>query len=481
MKDVKKFLKTKRQASGYRPVSERIKDYREVNLTRPRYESSEQTARCMDCSTPFCHWACPLGNYIPEWNDMASSGQWKKAAELLLRNNNMPEITGRLCPALCEYGCVLGINDDPITIRDNELDIIERAFKDGLIKPRPPLKRTGKKVAVIGSGPAGLTVADQLNKAGHKVVLYEKDKKTGGLLRYGIPDFKLDKGIIDRRINILKKEGIEFKTGIKIGQEVSSGKIKKEYDAVCLAIGSAMPRDLNIPGRDLKGIYFAMDYLRQSNMRIAKESFCGIDSIDAKGKKVVVIGGGDTGADCVGTANRQGAESVVQIEVLPKPSEERTCDYPWPSYPVLLKTSTSHQEGGKRMWSVLTKQFKGQEGHLRKLSCVNVEFIKTDASPRMQMREVKGSEFEIEADQVILAVGFLAPERKGIVEDLGLKLDERGNIKTDSNYMSSKKGIFCAGDAHRGQSLVVWAVYEGRQAAHYIDTYLMGKSSLPVF
>lgn len=480
MKDLKSFLKVKRQTFSYRPVCERIKDYREILLLQSDTHSKEQASRCMDCGTPFCHWACPVGNFIPEWNDAVFHGQWDKAIKLLQATNNFPEITGRICPAICEYACVLGISDEPVTIRENELSIIENAFKLGLIKPNPPKKRTTKSIALIGSGPAGLACADQLNKAGHTVTVFEKDDKIGGILRYGIPDFKLEKNILDRRIKLLQKEGIKFKTNINVGIDVSIAKLKKDFDAICLACGSCVPRDLKIEGRNLSGIYFAMDYLVQMNKRATGEIVSKDQIIDAKNKKVLVIGGGDTGADCVGVAHRQGAECIVQIELMPKPPVCRTSDFPWPRYPLLLKTSTSHEEGGERQWSILTKKFIGENNKIKKISCVKVEFSNKDEKGCPLMKEVKNSEFEIETDLVILALGFLHPERKGLVEELNLALDQRGNIKTDENFMSSKKGIFSCGDMHRGQSLIVWAISEGRRAAYQIDKYLMGKSSLPV-
>ncbi len=477
MGDVKGFLRVKREKSEYRPVCERVKDFSEVNLVPKEKHSVEQASRCMDCGTPFCHWGCPIGNYIPEWNDAVFHKHWKKAFDLLNATNNLPEITGRICPAPCEYSCVLGINDDPVTVRDDELAVIEYAFKKGFIKAHPPKKRTGKSIAVVGSGPAGIAAADQLNKAGHNVTVFERDNKIGGILRYGIPDFKLEKSILDRRINVLKKEGIVFKTGINISTNYKAEKLRKKFDAVCIACGSRAPRDLKAEGRELRGIYFAMDYLIQSNLRIEGQKFSKDRLIDAKGKKVVVIGGGDTGADCVGVAHRQGAICVTQIEIMPKPSACRTNDYPWPKYPMLLKTSTSHEEGGERDWSVLTKKFSGQAGELKKISCVRVEFQK-DSKGCPTMKEKAGSEFEIEADLVILALGFLHPEKTGIIEELKLDLDSRGNVKTDADFMTSQKGIFAAGDMRRGQSLVVWAISEGRKAAHNIDKFLMGSSCL---
>ena len=480
MGDVKGFLKVKREAATYRPVCERLKDWREVILFRKEEASKEQASRCMDCGTPFCHWGCPVGNYIPEWNDFVFHGQWKRALELLHATNNFPEFTGRLCPAQCETACVLGINDDPVTIRENELAIIEEAFKRGYIKPVPPKSRTGKEIAVIGSGPAGLAAADQLNKAGHKVTVFEMYDRIGGILRYGIPDFKLEKSIIDRRLKILEKEGIDFITGVNVGMEMSIDRLKRNFDAVLLSGGSRVPRDLSIEGRNLKGINFAMDYLIQSNRRAQGEKIPHEELIDAKGKHVVVIGGGDTGADCVGTAHRQAAACVVQIEIMPKPASCRTEDFPWPRYPLILKTSTSHEEGGERQWSILTKRFSGVGGQVRKLSCVKVDFSLKDEKCCPVMKETVGSKFEIETDMVILALGFLHPERKGLLERLRVKLDERGNVRADENYMTSEKGIFSAGDMRRGQSLIVWAISEGRRAAHSIDRYLMGSSTLPL-
>lgn len=474
MGDPDGFLKVRRLEGRYRPVCERVLDYAEVARLRPDDKSEEQASRCMDCGTPFCHWGCPVGNYIPEWNDLLFHGQWDKALELLLASNSLPEITGRVCPAPCEYACILGINDDAVTIKENELSIIEHGYKNNLIKPRLPRRRSGKKVAVVGSGPAGLAAADQLNKAGHRVTVFERDDEIGGILRYGIPDFKLDKKVLDRRINIWKKEGIAYKTSTDIGKDVAGTELLDKFDAICLTGGSRVPRDLKIEGRGLKGIYFAMDYLSQSNRRAKGAKIAPDALIDAKGKRVVVIGGGDTGSDCVGTANRQGASCVVQIEVLPKPEDRRPRSQPWPKYPSILKTSTSHEEGGERHWSISTKRFAGEGGSVRKISCARLDFSENDLKGCPVMKEVPGSEFQIEADLVILAVGFLHPEHTGIVKEFSLELDQRGNVKTDENYMTSKNGVFAAGDMRRGQSLVVWAISEGRQAAHSIDNFLAG-------
>jgi glutamate synthase (NADPH/NADH) small chain len=455
MGDNRGFLKYKRQTSEYRPVCDRVKDYSEVGKPRSDKSSKEQASRCMDCGTAYCNWGCPIGNYVPEWNDLVFRGQWEAAFRLLAATNPLPEVTGRVCPVLCEYACVLGINDEPVTIRDNELSIVERAFNKGMVRPNPPKARTGKRVAVIGSGPAGLAAANYLNKAGHRVVVFERDENIGGIMRFGIPDFKLDKKILDRRIEIWLKEGIEFKTGVNIGVDRSIADLKKEFNAILLACGSRVPRDLKIEGRDLKGIHFAMDYLTQSNRRVSGENIPLNSLIDAKGKKIVVIGGGDTGADCVGVAHRQGAACVVQIELLPKPLDCRTKAQPWPYYPNLLKTSTSHEEGCERHWEVATKKFIGEGGRVKKLLCSR-----------------PGGTIDIGADLVLLAMGFVHPERQGIIEELRLQLDDRGNVKTDETCMTSEKRVFCSGDMRRGQSLIVWAIYEGMAAADGISSYL---------
>ena len=482
MGDPKGFLKVKRAKTGYRPVCERVKDYERVFVLRDEAGSREQASRCMDCGTPFCHGACPVGNYIPEWNDFMFKGQWKKALDLLRASNNLPEVTGSVCPAMCEYACVLGINDDPVTARENELSIIEEGYARGMITPVPPKKRTGKKVAVVGSGPAGLACAEQLNRAGHSVTVLEKDDRIGGILRYGIPDFKLEKSILDRKIGLLSEEGVVFKPSTDVGAGYPAEKLLNDFDAVCLCGGSRAARDLAIEGRQLAGIHFAMDFLTQANKRAAGAVIGAGELIDAKGKRVLVIGGGDTGSDCIGTSIRQGASCVVQIEVLPKPPESRTAEMGWPKYPMLLKTTTSHEEGeerGERHWAVLTKRFIGEKGRVKSVSCVKVEFVK-DAQGRQAMKEIKGSEFEIACDLVILAIGFLHPEHEGLLESLGVEFDQRGNVKTDACQMSSVKGVFAAGDMRRGQSLVVWAVSEGRSAACNIDKFLMGNSALPV-
>jgi glutamate synthase (NADPH/NADH) small chain len=479
MGNLRGFLEIKRQDSKYRPLGERVKDYAEVMLTPKVRHSQEQASRCLDCGTPFCHWSCPIGNFIPEYHDLVFKQHWQKAYELFSATNNFPEITGRLCPALCEFSCVLGINDEPVTIRENELAIMEEAFNKGWVRPHLPSRRSGRKVAIVGSGPAGLAAAAQLNQAGHRIVVFEAGDKIGGLLRYGIPDFKLPKEIIERRLEIFKKEGIEFRTGINIGRDYSVKKLSKEFDAVCLAGGSRQPRDLNIEGRQLEGIYFALDYLIQANRIAQGEEIPRDKLIDTRGKRVVIIGGGDTGADCLGVAHRQGASSAVQIELLPQPPVCRPEHQPWPCYPMILKTSSSHEEGGERLWSVFTKEFIGKQGRLKSLSCVKVEF-KNDNQGCPAMKEIKGSEFEIETDVAILALGFLGPQKEGLLQELGLELDSRGNVKTDASYMTSCKGMFAAGDMRRGQSLVVWAISEGRRVAHEVDKYLMGKTNLPL-
>lgn len=479
MGDPKGFLNLKRTDAEYRPVCVRVKDFRHVAPLRTESKSQEQAARCMDCGTPFCHWACPIGNYIPEWNDLVFHGHWQKALELLRATNNLAEVTGRVCPALCEYACVLGINDDSVTCRENELSIVEYGFKNKLIIPRIPRKRTGRTVAVIGSGPSGLSVADQLNQAGHKVTVFERDEKIGGILRFGIPDFKLEKNILDRRINIWEREGIIFKTGINAGKDYPVARLLEKFEAIVLCGGSRSPRDLKIEGRDLRGIYFAMDYLVQANRRVNGEKFSAGDLIDAKGKQVVVIGGGDTGADCVGTAHRQGAVCVVQVEVLPQPPKCRSDAMPWPTFPMILKTTSSHEEGGERHWAVLTKKFVGINGVLKQLECVKVNFEKDEKGCQL-MREIPGSDFIIPADMVIIAAGFLHPEHSGLLEDLKVEFDPRGNVKTNAEYLTSAPKVFSCGDMRRGQSLVVWAISEGRRAAHSIDKYLMGESYLPL-
>ncbi|MGV8059785.1 MAG: glutamate synthase subunit beta [Smithellaceae bacterium] len=471
MGDPKGFLKIKRQEAGYRPMEERINDYIEVEKHLPDDARRMQASRCMDCGVPFCHWACPVSNIMPEFQDRLYRGDWKSAYDILQETNNFPEFTGRVCPALCEASCVLSISDDAVTIRQNELAVIEKAFSLLLVNAAPPKTRTGKKIAVVGSGPAGLACADMLNKAGHTVTLFESADSVGGYLRYGIPDFKLNKYIIDRRVNLLVKEGLIIKTGIMVGKEITAAQLRKEFDVICITIGAREPRDLPIEGRNHKGIHLALEYLTQQNRVVKGDKIPKSEIINAYDKNVVVIGGGDTGSDCVGTANRQGARCVTQLELLPRPPEHRTANEPWPLWPKVLKTSSSHEEGCVRMWNVSTKKFMGVKGLVKKLTAVQVEWNE-GKDGRQIMSEVPGSEFELKADLVLIAMGFVHPVHTGLVQDLTLELDTRGNIRIDENFMTSADGIFAAGDASRGASLVVYAIQEGRQAAAGINKYL---------
>jgi glutamate synthase (NADPH/NADH) small chain len=467
------FLEIGRVNFERRPVSERIHDWKEVYKEFPEDNLQSQAARCMDCGIPFCHQGCPLGNIIPDWNDLVYRGQWQDALYRLLATNNFPEFTGRICPAPCEGSCVLGINADPVTIKNIEVTIIDRAFKEGLIRARRPRIRTGKAVAVVGSGPAGLAAAAQLNQAGHWVTVFERADRVGGLLRYGIPEFKMEKHVLDRRLNIMHEEGIMFRTSANVGVNVAVEELRREFNAILLAGGATLPRDLPVPGRELKGIHFAMDYLPLQNKRCEGDSISDEKFITAKDKRVVIIGGGDTGADCLGTAHRQGARSIVQFELLPKPPAERAADNPWPNWPNIFRTSSAHEEGGEREYSVLTKSFSGLNGHVTQLHAVHVEF------EGRNMKEVPGSEFTLDVDLVLLAMGFLGPERKGMLDELGVAINERGNVVTTAEKMTTVPGVFAAGDMARGQSLVVWAIREGRQAAKFIDKYLMGQTDLP--
>jgi len=472
MGDPKGFLTIKRQESGYRRVEERVNDYQEVERKLPDDARKLQAARCMDCGVPFCHWACPVGNIMPEWQNDIFNGDWKAAHDNLQETNNFPEFTGRVCPAPCEPACVLAINDDAVTIRQNELAVIEKAFSLGYVVPKPPAKRSGKSVAVIGSGPAGLACADLLNKAGHTVVLYESSDGVGGYLRYGIPDFKLNKNFIDRRVNVLVEEGLIIKTGVTVGKDVLLSDIRRESDAVCICIGAREPRDLSIEGRSLKGIHFALEYLIQQNRVVKGDIIAEQELIRAYDKNVVVIGGGDTGSDCVGTANRQGARSITQLELLPMPPKHRTDNEPWPLWPKLLKISSSHEEGCTRIWNVSTKKFSGGRGTVKKISTVAVEWSAgKDGKPLIA--EKPGSGFELDAELVLIAMGFVHPVHAGLVADLGCGLDERGNIRIDGNSMTSVKGVFSAGDSSRGASLVVYAIQDGRVAARAINDYLL--------
>jgi len=467
------FIEIGRVNFERRPVQERIHDWREVYKDFPEDNLQSQAARCMDCGIPFCHQGCPLGNIIPDWNDLVYRGQWQEALYRLLATNNFPEFTGRICPAPCEGSCVLGINADPVTIKNIEVTIIDRAFKEGLIRARRPLVRTGKAVAVVGSGPAGLTAAAQLNQAGHWVTVFERADRIGGLLRYGIPEFKMEKHVLDRRLNIMHEEGIMFRTNANVGVNVAVEELQQEFDSILLAGGSTAPRDLPVPGRELQGIHFAMDYLPLQNKRCEGDTISESEFISAKDKRVVIIGGGDTGADCLGTAHRQEARSIVQFELLPKPPAERAADNPWPNWPNIFRTSSAHEEGGDREYCVMTKSFTGSNGHVTQLHAVRVEF------EGRNLKEVPGTKFTLDADLVLLAMGFLGPERKGMLDQLGVAINERGNVTTNAEKMTNVPGIFAAGDMARGQSLVVWAIREGRQAAKFIDKYLMGSSDLP--
>ncbi len=471
------FLQFKRETPSRRPVEERLNDWQEVYKPFPELKLMEQGARCMDCGVPFCHTGCPLGNIIPDWNDLVYRQQWAEAIRRLHATNNFPEFTGRLCPAPCEEACVLGINEPPVTIKNIENSIVERAFEEGWIVPEPPDKRTGKKVAVIGSGPAGLAAAQQLNRAGHEVVVYERADRIGGLLRYGIPEFKMEKRIVDRRLALMEAEGVVFKTNANVGVNIAIDDLRRDFDAILLTGGATLGRDLPIPGRELNGIHFAMEYLPLQNKRCHGDAVPEGEFITAKDKNVVIIGGGDTGADCLGTSHRHGAKNVVQLELLPKPPPARNETMPWPYWPTILRTSSAHEEGGVRDWSVATKKFTGENGKVKLLHCIRLEWIFENG--RSTMKEIPGSEFTIDADLVLLAMGFLGPEKKGLLEQLGVELDQRGNVKADENYMTNLPGVFAAGDLRRGQSLIVWAIWEGREAAVGIDKFLMGFSDLP--
>jgi glutamate synthase (NADPH/NADH) small chain len=472
------FIEIARITPDRRPVEERVHDWNEVYKEFPEDQLKAQASRCMDCGIPFCNQGCPLGNIIPDWNDLVYRGRWGEAIKRLHATNNFPEFTGRICPAPCEGSCVLGLNADPVTIKQVEVSIIEHAFESGWVQANPPKTRTGKKVAVVGSGPAGLAAAAQLNRAGHTVRVFERADRIGGLLRYGIPEFKMEKQILDRRLALMREEGVEFQTNANVGVNVAVDELRSNFDALLLAGGATLPRDLPIPGRELQGIHFAMDYLPLQNKRCEGDNIPDENFISAAGKHVVIIGGGDTGADCLGTAHRQGAKSVVQFELLPKPPKERAPDNPWPNWPNIFRTSSAHEEGGAREYSVSTKRFTGENGKVRQLHAVHLEWI-DDGSGRKTFRDVPGSEFTLDADLVLLAMGFLGPERKGMIEQLGVAITERGNVAINEEKMTSVPGVFAAGDMSRGQSLVVWAIREGRDAARYIDKYLMGTSVLP--
>ena len=473
------FMEIPRAERHYKPAGERIQHYREFTITPDDAEMSQQGARCMDCGIPFCHQGCPINNIIPDWNEMVHRGDWQKALEILHSTNNFPEFTGRICPAPCEAACTLNLTDQPVTIKSIECAIIDKGWELGLVKPQIPAQRSGKRVAVIGSGPAGLACAQQLARAGHEVVLYEKNDRIGGLLRYGIPDFKMEKHLIDRRIAQMQAEGVRFRPNSHIGTEISAKKILADFDAVVLTIGSEKPRDLEVAGRnDLKGVHFAMDFLRQQNKRVAGDTVSDDIAISAKGKHVVVIGGGDTGSDCIGTSIRQGAKSVVQIEILPKPPEKENKLLTWPLWPNKLRTSSSQEEGCERHWSVNTQSVTGKDGVIKQLNAVKVDWKQEGG--QWKMSEMPDTAFTLDADLVLLAMGFVHPVHAGLLDELGVERDGRGQIKAnEKEYRTSVDKVFAAGDGRRGQSLVVWAIREGRQAACSVDEYLMGSSELP--
>jgi glutamate synthase (NADPH) small chain len=476
MADPKGFMTHPRELPKRRPVDVRIRDWREVYEDFPATSLNKQAARCMDCGIPFCHNGCPLGNLIPEWNDLVHRDAWREAIERLHATNNFPEFTGRLCPAPCESACVLGINSDPVTIKRVEVEIVDRAFAEGWVTPQPPAVRTGKKVAVVGSGPAGLAAAQQLTRAGHDVVVYERADRIGGLLRYGIPEFKMQKEHLDRRIAQMRAEGTEFRTSVNVGVDVTAEELRAAYDAVVLAGGATVWRDLPVPGRELDGVHQAMEYLPLANQ--VQEGDLAASPISAEGKHVVVIGGGDTGADCIGTAVRQGARSITQLEIMPQPPDARPDSQPWPTYPMLFKTESAHEElhdtGGERAYAVSTQEFLGDgDGRVRALRLVGVE------GPGSGFTPIPGTEREIPAELVTLALGFLGPQREGLLEQLGVELDQRGNVVRDGSYATTVEGVFAAGDMGRGQSLIVWAIAEGRSAAAGVDAWLTGRTALP--
>jgi glutamate synthase (NADPH/NADH) small chain len=470
------FIEYRRETPSRRAVEQRVHDWIEVYEDFPTQRLRDQAARCMDCGIPFCHQGCPLGNIIPDWNDLVYRGLWRDATDRLHATNNFPEFTGRLCPAPCESACVLGINNDPVTIKQVELTIVEHAWAENWIAPEPPAAKTGKAVAVVGSGPAGLACAQQLARAGHAVTVFERADRIGGLLRYGIPDFKMEKRFLDRRLAQMEAEGVAFRTSINVGKDIDAREMLSQFDAVCLTGGATLPRDLEVPGRELKGVHFAMEYLPQQNQRIAGDDVPG--QISAAGKRVIILGGGDTGADCLGTALRQGAKEVLQYELLPKPPSMRPESQPWPSYPMIYRVASAHEEGGERDYSILTKRLSGENGVLKKLHGVRLEWVNENG--RQVMQEIAGSDFEQDVDLLLLAMGFLGPERAGMIEQLGVELSDRGNVVADENKMTNVTGVFTAGDMARGQSLIVWAIAEGRAAARSIDQFLMGETALPL-
>ena len=461
-------LEYPRETPERRPVLERVNDWFEVYQDFPVSKLQKQAARCMDCGVPFCHTGCPVNNLIPDWNDLVWKGRWREALRQLHATNNFPEFTGRICPAPCEAACVLGINDDPVAIKVVEQNIIDRGFSEGWVVPEPARRKTGKRVGIVGSGPAGLAAAQQLARAGHSVVVFDRQDRIGGLLRYGIPDFKMEKDIVDRRLEQLEAENIEFRAGVNVGVDITGDELLKGFDAVLLAVGAEQPREAPIPGRDLKGIHLAMDYLTQQNRRVAGDHIPSIEEITAAGKRVIILGGGDTGADCLGTAHRQKAASVHQLQINPIPPSERHASTPWPLWPLQLRVEAAHEEGGLREWNVLTTRFSGDEsGNVQKLHCVRV-------GPKPAREVIPDSEFYMDADLVLIAIGFSGPVQPGLLEQLKPALDRSGNIHTDECYMTSIPGVFSAGDSRRGQSLVVWAIREGRDAAQHMDQFLMG-------
>jgi glutamate synthase (NADPH/NADH) small chain len=473
------FLESGRESTRYRDKEERLQDWKVVQVDFPEDAIRTQGSRCMDCGIPFCNEGCPLGNIIPDWNDLVYRGKWEDALARLHSTNNFPEFTGMVCPAPCEAACVLGINDDAVAIKQVEWEISRRGWDEGWVKPVKPEKRTGKSVAVVGSGPAGLAAAQQLNRAGHTVTVFEKNDRVGGLLRYGIPEFKLEKSAVDRRLEQMRQEGISFQTGVHVGVDLTPAELRKSFDAVLLCTGSEKPRDLPVEGRELAGVHFAMDFLSQQNHRDHGDSVDAAGEILAGGKHVVVLGGGDTGSDCVGTSHRQGAASVTSIELLERPPDGRASSTPWPLWPLMFRSSSSHDEGGEREYAVLTKRLEGENGRVSRLHAVRVRFGEPDESGRPRMEEVPGSAFSIPADLVLLAMGFVHPVQEALLEGLAVELDARGNVKADlEGFATSEPGIFAAGDCRRGQSLVVWAIWEGREAARSVDTYLQGESHL---
>ena len=475
MGDIKGFMKHDRQDYKKDPVPERIKNFKEFIHLPPEKELKLQGARCMDCGVPFCQSGCPISNIIPDWNDLVYRDCWQKALERLHKTNNFPEFTGRVCPAPCENSCVLGINVSPVTIKNIELSIIEYAYDKGWVKAVVPKHRTGMKVAVIGSGPAGLACADQLNQKGHQVTVFEKNDLIGGLLTLGIPDFKLEKWVVSRRTDRMQEEGVHFKTGVHVGVDIPAQELRDKFDAIVLCGGAEAARELAVPGRELEGVYQAMYYLPQQNLRNNNYSADKFKEVSAQGKHVVILGGGDTGSDCVGTAIRQKALSVHQFELMPKPAQTRLPDNPWPNWAFILRTSSSHEEGCVRDYSIMTKRLSGKNGQLKKLHAVRLQWAKDPVNGSMKMSEIPGSEFEMECDLLLLAMGFLGPVKKGMLEELGVSLDARGNVAADSNKMTNIAGVFTAGDMTRGQSLVVWAIHEGRAAAEGVHRYLTTK------